>query len=142
MSALSRLLRAFWRNDGGGAMLEAPLILPVFLLAMFGTMEFGRAVFAYNFCSYAARLGARYASVHGLQSGRQLTNSTLTTLVDGWAVGLTAADITTALTWSPDAKPGSTVTVQVNYTYRPMFASYIMHGPVNLSSTSKSAIFQ
>jgi hypothetical protein len=62
--------------------------------------------------------------------------------VKGWAAALTTSDITTGLTWSPDAKPGSTVTVQVNYTYRPMFASYIMHGNVNLSSTSKSAIFQ
>jgi hypothetical protein len=47
----------------GQAMVELALVLPVLLLIMMGIFDFGRAVFAYNSLSNAAREGARIAIV-------------------------------------------------------------------------------
>jgi len=40
------------------------LILPVFILVLVGILDFGRAFYAYNAISNAAREGARYGTVH------------------------------------------------------------------------------
>jgi TadE-like protein len=47
----------------GQALVELALVLPVLLLIMMGLFDFGRAVFAYNSLSNAAREGARVAIV-------------------------------------------------------------------------------
>ena len=54
------------RRDGarGQTLTEFALILPVLLLALMGVLDFGRAVFAYNAISNAAREGGRTAIVN------------------------------------------------------------------------------
>lgn len=49
----------------GQAMLEFTLIIPIFMLALLGLLEFGRAVYSVQILDNAAREGARYAIVHG-----------------------------------------------------------------------------
>ena len=49
----------------GAAMVEAAIILPVFLLLIFGMIDVGMGVFRNNLLSEAARHGARQAIVHG-----------------------------------------------------------------------------
>ena len=46
-------------------MVELALCLLGFLMLTLGAMDFGWAVYAYNFCSYAAQDAARWASTHG-----------------------------------------------------------------------------
>lgn len=48
----------------GQTLTEFALILPVLLLALMGVLDFGRAVFAYNAISNAAREGGRTAIVN------------------------------------------------------------------------------
>lgn len=44
-------------------MVEFALILPLFILLLFGILDFGRAIYGYNTINNAAREGARWAIV-------------------------------------------------------------------------------
>ena len=68
-------------GDGGTAVIETALIGPVFLLLLFGTIEYGRAFFSYQ---------AAVSAVQGASRGVQIANSNaladfnvLTSLVNG-----------------------------------------------------------
>ena len=58
-------MRVLRRRDRsrGQAMVEFGLILPIFLLFVFGILDLGRAVYAYHTLNNAAREGARVAVV-------------------------------------------------------------------------------
>jgi Flp pilus assembly protein TadG len=51
------------KNQKGQALVEMALIMPLFLLVVFGITEFGRALYILNSLNNAAREGARRASV-------------------------------------------------------------------------------
>jgi len=53
--------RESWRR--GQAVVEFALVVPVFLLILFGVIEFGRAFFVLHLMNNAAREGARTASL-------------------------------------------------------------------------------
>lgn len=53
----------------GQSALEFALIMPVFLLLVFGVMDFGRLLFVQENVQQAVNLGARYASTGNHQSG-------------------------------------------------------------------------
>lgn len=48
---------------GGAAIVEFALVLTAFLLLLLGTLEMGRALFAFNSAAEATRRGARLAAV-------------------------------------------------------------------------------
>src|SRR6478735_7347122 len=52
------------RRDRGQALMEFALVIPLFLLLMVALFDMGRAVFAYNTLTNAAREGARMAIVN------------------------------------------------------------------------------
>ncbi len=116
MTALTRR-----RGEQGQTMLESALVLIPFLLLIFGSIEFGAALFAANFVSYAAGEGARYAIVHGSASPSPATATAVSAYVKGLAVGIPGANaLTVTTTWPTDNKPGSLVKVKVQYNYQPM----------------------
>ena len=51
------------RNSKGQSLVETALVLPLLLLIVFGTIEFGRVFNAYLVVSNASREGARAAAV-------------------------------------------------------------------------------
>ncbi|HJT67357.1 MAG TPA: TadE/TadG family type IV pilus assembly protein [Pyrinomonadaceae bacterium] len=51
-------------NERGSTLVEFSIGVTVFLTAMFGVMEFGRALWVHNALTDAARRGARYATMH------------------------------------------------------------------------------
>jgi Flp pilus assembly protein TadG len=62
MSLVSRRRRG--RNRRGQALVEFALVIPIFLLVLVAIFDLGRAVFAYNTLTNAAREGARMAIVN------------------------------------------------------------------------------
>jgi hypothetical protein len=58
-------------NQKGHALTEMALTLPILLLLVMGIMDFGRMVFLYAQVANAAREGARYGSVVGLDTLQQ-----------------------------------------------------------------------
>ncbi|MBC7164154.1 MAG: pilus assembly protein [Roseovarius sp.] len=57
------LIRRFWRDDGGLALTEALLTIPIMLLVLAAMVEFGVAVFQWNQATKAVQIGARRAVV-------------------------------------------------------------------------------
>ena len=124
----------------GATMVEMAIILLVLLMIIFGTMELGRAVWYYNTLGHAAREGTRFASVNGSTSGTPpgpRDSTTVDPLVKARVVdaatglGLSASNVTVA--WSPNNKPGSTVTVTVSKTFVPT-TSFV--GSINMTRSS------
>ena len=54
--------RARWSGQG---LVEFSLVIPIFVVMLFGIVDFGRVIWARNSLENAAREGARYAIVHG-----------------------------------------------------------------------------
>src|SRR5881392_2140594 len=68
MSAVRTLVRRERRHGSRGqGLMEFALVIPVFLLMMIALFDMGRAVFAYNTLTNAAREGARMAIVNQYQ---------------------------------------------------------------------------
>ncbi len=53
------------RRDRGQALVEFAIVIPVFLVLLFGIVDFGRVIWATSSLSNAASEGARFAIVHG-----------------------------------------------------------------------------
>jgi Flp pilus assembly protein TadG len=67
------MTRLFRRDDGGQALVEFALVLPVLLLLILGLIDVARAVEEENTLAFAAREGTRYAIVHGAGGSPQIT---------------------------------------------------------------------
>jgi hypothetical protein len=67
MNILRRPTRAANGRSRGQAIAEFAIVIPLFLLLLVGLFDLGRAVFAYNTLTNAAREGARTAIVNQYQ---------------------------------------------------------------------------
>src|SRR5690349_24680718 len=61
-------------NERGSTLVEFSIGVTVFLTAMFGVLEFGRALWVHNALTDAARRGARYAVLHSSADAAQVKN--------------------------------------------------------------------
>ncbi|MEW6726174.1 TadE/TadG family type IV pilus assembly protein [Desulforudis sp. 1088] len=66
-------MRSLWRGEKGQSLVEFALILPLLLLLLFGTIEFGRVFSASLVITNAAREGARLGAVG--KTDAQITQS-------------------------------------------------------------------
>jgi len=87
-------LRFRRRHDEGQGLAEFAIVLPIFLLVVFGMIDVGRVVWATDNITNAAREGARFASIHG---GSFITSCPV-------GPGLTGTPQVTCPAWSPDSK--------------------------------------
>jgi Flp pilus assembly protein TadG len=122
----------------GSGLVEGALCFTAFLFLTFGVMEFSMAIYAYNFCSYAAQDAARWASTRGANYPTPVKASDVQSHVTNQAVGLTNT-VTVTTTWAPDNKPGSTVQVTVQYSVIPL-TGVALHSNLQLGSTAQMVI--
>jgi hypothetical protein len=109
----------------------------LFFLLIFGTVEFGRAIWAYGVVAHSAREGVRYPIVRGRESGRAATITEIQDYVRSRAVPLAPVQVTTS--WIPDKEPGSEVQVQAQYNFTSLVPGLLPYS-VTLSSISKMVI--
>ncbi|MBL8296303.1 MAG: pilus assembly protein [Bryobacterales bacterium] len=129
------------RSRRGGAIVEGALALTVIILMFFGLIDFGRLMFTYNSLAYAAQQAARYASVHGSSSKTPATLNQLDSITKATMIGTLSADLTTTVTWTPNADPGSLVSVQVTCAFRPLLSAFTRIGsPLNIKSSAGMTI--
>ena len=110
----------------GVTLIEFAAILLLLLTILLGIMEAGRAIMNYHTLYQAVSEGARYASVNGSTSsappGPRPTaevDPLIKQRVIDAAVGLPLTLSNVQVTWTPDNRPGSTVTVSASYLYVP-----------------------
>lgn len=107
--------RAPGRSERGETLVEFAFASLIFFAMVFGALEFGIAVWNYNLVSDLAQEGARYAAVHGQNSGSPVNEAAVNAFVLSRAAGLPVNATTPA--GPPNSKlPGATVEVRVSYT--------------------------
>ncbi len=127
------------KYERGATLVEAALTFLIIWLSIIGVMEFGRAVWVYNWVSHVARDATRYASVHGYYSTAPATADSITSLVQGEAVGIDTSSVTVTTNWIPDNKPGSAVQVIVSCSILPA-VNLILPSQLNVGATSQMTI--
>jgi Flp pilus assembly protein TadG len=144
----------------GAAMVEAAIILPVFLVLTLGMIDLGIAVFQNNAICEASRQGARIASVHGAYaaddssgavwgptaySGAGNSAAAIPTAMRsaGALAGLNTANVTVAVQWptgTNSVATGDTVQVTVSVLWAPVIFYVFGNRSVTLSATSITPI--
>lgn len=84
-------IRRMIKNNRGQALVEFALVLPVLLLLIVGSMEFGLIIHKYMVVAEAAREGARSAAVGG-------SNATVTSVVTAAASQIPGDQLTITVT--------------------------------------------
>lgn len=79
------------RKSRGQALVEFALLIPIFLLIVVALFDFGRAVFAYNSVTNAAREGARLAIVNQSTTAIQQRAIAQTAIAETGSPNLTIA---------------------------------------------------
>jgi Flp pilus assembly protein TadG len=124
--------------ERGSGLVEGALCFSAFLFITFGVMEFAMAIYAYNFCSYAAQDAVRWASTRGANYPTPATANTVQSHVANQAVGLTNT-VVVSTTWTPNNSPGSTVQVTVTYSVIPL-TGVTLHANLQVSGTAQMII--
>jgi Flp pilus assembly protein TadG len=142
------------RSERGQVLVEFALSILIFLVLVFGVLDFGRALYAYHAVSYAARAGTRYASVRGatcnVVSGCPATQSSVTSYIESVSPNLSPSNLTVSVSWvtgnngcpagtSPTNSPGCSVQVAISYKFIWLF-SFLP--ATTMTSTSQMVISQ
>ena len=130
-------------SKDGSAFVEFVFVAPVFLMLIFGIIEFSRVMLMYHHVSNAAREGSRYAIVNGSTS---LVKNATAADVENYVRSISPVDPNNVLVnteWENlnpvDHKPGTWVKVQVTYNFQ--FTLPIWFGSdIPLTSTSQMVI--
>jgi Flp pilus assembly protein TadG len=146
--AVSRRRRS---SQKGSSLVELAICFLSFMLLTVGALDFAMAVYAYNFCYYAARDTSRWVSVHGANSATPGTNCSgnpgiasgcaanstdVSNHVAALAVALNTGNLIVTTTWTPDTNPGAEVNVNVAYTVVPLSGLGLTQN-LNVSSSSQ-----
>lgn len=67
-------IKNFKQDERGSALVEYAIGATVFIMAVFGVLEFGRALWAHNALTDAARRGARYAVLSQADADNAIRN--------------------------------------------------------------------
>jgi Flp pilus assembly protein TadG len=126
----------------GQALVEFALVIPLVILLMMGLFDFGRAIYAFNTVSSAAREAARVAIVNPNEAAIQAEAAS-----QAIALGITPASVTVDFRQADlvlDCDPpefGCVAVVTVPYEWRaitPVIGDII--GPIQISSVSRMPI--
>jgi len=123
-------------------LVEMALVAPALIILILGLVISSFGVFRYQEMAWLAREGARYASIHGAQyqSSTGLAAATSSDVFNNAIkprmAGLDPNQFNYTVTWNPNNKQGSTVTVTVTYKWVPE----AFFSGVTLSSTSTMTV--
>jgi Flp pilus assembly protein TadG len=139
-------------SERGQSLVEFALVLPVFMLLVFGILDGGRAIVTYNDVSQATRNVARIASVTCFDTTTRCSTASGTPVGDAIAgqvalpgsVSWTVSCIDPATNAVPvNCNPGDIVRVSATTStilVTPLISQAL--GPVNVASTSEAEIVQ
>ena len=135
--------RRTFGSRAGNTVIEGALCLLVFMAIFIAIMEFGMGVFTYNFVSYAAREGSRYASTRGSLCTSPCTPATkasVKTMIRNQVVALDPNQLEVTTDWNASNIPGNRVTVNVSYPIKSLLGFAL--GNITVGATSTMMISQ
>ncbi|MBK6561157.1 TadE/TadG family type IV pilus assembly protein [Candidatus Amarobacter glycogenicus] len=115
-SRFARVVRKLRRTEAGQALVEFTMILPIFLMLLFGLVDFGRGFYTWLLITNAAREGARVAAVQGDSSA--INTRIYDSFCDNYpsSCGLDPAKLTINKTNVQGAR-GSAVEIDLSYNF-------------------------
>jgi Flp pilus assembly protein TadG len=124
--------------ERGETLVEFAVAAVLFMMCLFGTIEFGLGVWQYNMVSNLAQEGARLASVCG--PTKTLTNAAcdVSSVVQGRALGMNVT-VTFPLGNPSTIAPGNLVAVKVAHDFGPDIP-LLPTGTIRLQSTSQMIV--
>lgn len=139
----------------GATAIEAAVVLPIVLLALFAILDLGLASLRYNVLAEAARRLARAAVMRGEETPSEMGNDwgpteIIATAADSMDPALTIhpllptmdpAEVSIRMTW-PDAtnNAGSRLRVELQYQHKPLIPGFNPWGAIELESSSQMRI--
>lgn len=130
-----------WKlNERGAAATEFALLLPVFLMILFGIIEFGMIMYGREVVTNAAREGARAGIVQGPP---KRTAGDITTIANTYltGTGISQADVTFTPTGVGLASPNTlTVTAVYNYNFLIPYIPNVLGVPNPLVITTQAVM--
>ena len=125
----------------GQALVEFAICSLITVMLLLGVVEMGRLVLVYTTVCNGARIGVRYAMVHG--SDNSATTAQIQSVVNSYlsaaAIDTSNATVTVAYPGASSCTdPGCPVQVTVSYPYQPMTSYFPIN--VTLGSTSEGVI--
>lgn len=142
MSALRGMIRnarSVGRGEGGQALVEFALVLPLLLALVIGVFEFGRAWNAYQVLTDAAREGARNAVLADPRVDSTYVVNTIKAALARAALDPAKADIAFPNTFS--VLTGEPLAVSIEYPYEFVFLGPLLNWATNRSSITLSTTF-
>lgn len=127
-------------NERGAAATEFALLLPVFLMILFGIIEFGMIMYGREVVTNAAREGARAGIVQGPP---KRTPGEITTIANSYltGTGVNQADVTFTPAGVGLASPNTlTVTAQYNYRFLIPYIPNVLGIPNPLVITTQAVM--
>lgn len=122
------------REAKGNTLVEFALLLPILILILMGIFDLGRAFYAHNVITNAAREGARYGVAHPDGSVQAVEDA-----AEGFIVGLDPDELTIAATCSSS----ETVRVEITYDFyvvTPLMAQFLS-GQDHITLTSVATMY-
>lgn len=132
-------------KSAGQAMAEFAVTVSAFLLLLFGIMEMGLAVNAYNDVCTAAREAARYAVVHSPTSANNPSTTPPYSDIQQQAVNyapfLSTSDVTVSFPADARISTQQDALVQITHAY-PLSIPFMSSVTLQLSSSSRMLVSQ
>ena len=133
---LDKPCRLFRRNRLGAATVEFAIVAPVFVMLVFGMIEYGRMVMVQQIITNASREGARKAVLDG-STATDVQNTVMSYMSGG---GITIASGNVTVTPNPPSGAASgdpvTVTVALPFTQVSWLPSPMFLGSRSMTSTT------
>jgi len=131
---MNGIRRRFARDESGQEIIEFAVTSLVFFMVIFGTLQFGLAVYRYNMVSNLAQEGARWASVRGMNSAiAPVDEAAVSAFVISRSVGVPVTVTTNVPPSSLTA--GSMIEVRVQTVFSPLTA---LLSPASFTMESKA----
>lgn len=131
------------RSDGGLALIETALVLPLIAFLLIGTIDVARAVWTGSTLAFAVREGARYAVVHGGGSASPSAPGQTTGVEDAvrqYTIGVPAVSVTVTYL-DGDNEPSSRVRVEATTPFTPALSDALLGGGLRITLRSGATFF-
>ena len=104
------------RSESGASAVEFALLLPVLMMILFGTIEFGLALYRQSILTNASREGARLGIVQSIPA---ITTTAINAAIDNYltAAGIPPGTVTRTIVAGGATGTPVTVTLNLPYTY-------------------------